>query len=283
MPFTTLIDTATLATRLDDPDTVIVDSRFELSDAAAGERAYEQAHISGAVYAHIDRDLSGTKTGTNGRHPLPPVDTLIDTLGRLGVDSRAQVVVYDQDTGMFAVRLWWLLRWMGHSAVAVLDGGFAKWMAEQRPTRAGVETRPPRAFVGGPRKDFTANADEVARLAGSPDARVLDARAPERYRGDVEPLDPVAGHIPGAASHFYMRNIEAGVFKSPEQLRAEFAVSTGGIAADRIVCYCGSGVTACHNLLALEVAGLHGARLYPGSWSEWVADKTRPVATGGNP
>lgn len=280
MRYTTLVDTGTLAALLADPHVVVVDCRFDLANTSAGEHAYGQAHIPGAVYAHLDRDLSGTKNGKNGRHPLPTADALVVALGRLGIDAGMQVVAYDQDSGMYASRLWWLLRWMGHDAVAVLDGGFAKWTAEQRATTAGIENRPARAFVGEPHASLMVTADQVPALLASPDARLVDARAPERFRGDVEPLDPVAGHIPGAVNRFFQRNLDNGHFRTPDDLRASFGELLGPVNADRVVCYCGSGVTACHNLLALEHAGLHGARLYPGSWSEWVSDSTRPVERG---
>ena len=267
------------ARRLHLPDSAfaIVDCRFKLDDLTWGEREYATAHIPGAAYAHLDRDLSGPKTGTNGRHPLPDPQTLAAAFGRLGIANGVQVVAYDQDNGMFASRLWWLLRWLGHDAVAVLDGGFAKWTAEGRETRAGRRTghgtRIPRlaARRDDRRRRRRRLADDAARLA--PRRR---ARAPERYRGDVEPLDKLPGHIPGAANHFFQTNVdEHGVFLTPEDLRARHRASLGGVAPDHVVAYCGSGVTACHNLLAMEHAGLSGARLYPGSWSEWSADLKR--------
>ena len=238
-------------------------------------------HIPGAVYAHLDHDLSGFKTGTNGRHPLPDPDTLARTFGRLGIGSSVQVVAYDQDNGMYASRLWWLLRWLGHDAAAVLDGGFAKWNAEGRPTRSGAETRAARTFVGSPRAEMTVDARTVAALTTKADWRLIDARAPERYRGDVEPLDKVAGHIPGAANHFFQTNLDPnGILRSPEDLRERLRRAIGDTPPDRVVSYCGSGVTACHNLLAFEHAGLKGAKLYPGSWSEWSSDPTRPTESG---
>jgi thiosulfate/3-mercaptopyruvate sulfurtransferase len=284
MAFTTLMSTPVLAARIlpsrvDDPNTVVVDCRFKLDDTGWGEREHLTAHIPGAVYAHLDRDLSGVKTGANGRHPLPEVAALRETLGRLGIASGVQVVAYDQDNGMFASRVWWLLRWMGHDAAAVLDGGFARWTAEGRPTRAGDERRPPQPFSGEARREMVADAAAVAAIAGRPDWRLIDARAPERFRGEVEPLDKVPGHIPGAINHFFGGNVdERGVFRSAEELRALWQESIDGVSSDRIVCYCGSGVTACHNLLALEHAGISGARLYPGSWSEWCSDPARPVS-----
>ncbi len=277
---TTLIDTGTLAARLPDPAVIVIDCRFDLARPEAGELAYASGHIPGAAYAHLDRDLSGPKSGTNGRHPLPAPAVLAVTLGRLGIDATTQVVVYDEDNGMYASRLWWLLRWMGHEAVAVLDGGFTAWAAEGRPVAVGVDVHAARAFSGTPNPAFTVDADTVGAMARSSTARVLDARAPERYRGELEPLDPVAGHIPGAVNYWFVRNLEGGRFRSAEALRAEFETLVSGVGADQVVSYCGSGVTGCHNLLALEHAGLHGARLYPGSWSEWVSDPSRPVEKG---
>lgn len=278
--YTTLIDASTLAAHLTDPHLIVVDCRFDLARLEWGEAAYAEGHVPSAVYAHLDRDLSGKKTGTNGRHPLPAPDALAATFSRLGIDGSAQVVAYDQDNGMYASRLWWLLRWMGHGAVAVLDGGLAAWTAAGGAVVAGVEPHAPTAFSGAPNPSFTVDANGVAALAADADARVVDARAPERYRGDVEPIDPVAGHIPGALNHPFQRNLIDGRFRTADDLRAEFEGLVGGVAPDRVVSYCGSGVTGCHNLLALEHAGLKGARLYPGSWSEWVADPSRPVAKG---
>jgi thiosulfate/3-mercaptopyruvate sulfurtransferase len=203
------------------------------------------------------------------------------TFARLGIGDDAQVVAYDQDTGMYASRLWWLLRWLGHSSVAVLDGGFAKWSSEARPTTSGDERREPREFSGLPRADLLVDADAVASLSATSEWRVIDARAPERYRGDIEPLDKVAGHIPGASNYFYKQNLDAqGNFLGRDELRRRMSALAGDLSADHLVSYCGSGVTACHNLLALEHAGLHGAKLYAGSWSEWSSDAARPVAKG---
>ena len=282
--FKTLVSTDVLAARLADPLWVVVDCRFKLDDVAWGEREWKVAHIPGAAYAHLDRDLSGTKTGTNGRHPLPDVEVAARTFGRFGITSGKQVVTYDQDSGMFASRLWWLLRWLGHDAVAVLDGGFAKWTAEGREVSVAAESRQQQsrhsgaAFHAAPRRDMAIGIDDVLAHAHDADWRLLDARAPERFRGEVEPIDPVAGHIPGATSYFFQRNLdEHGTLRTPEDLRAQFAPYINGIAPEHIVCYCGSGVTATQNLLALEHAGVTGARLYPGSWSEWVSDRSRPI------
>ncbi len=262
-------------------DVALIDCRFALDDVDRGHREYLEGHIPGAAYAHLDRDLSGAKTGTNGRHPLPPSDELQRTFSRFGIDATTQVVAYDAGDGMYASRLWWLLRWMGHDAVALLDGGFAKWVADGRPTETGEMQRTARDFHGTPRTEMTVDADTVARLASSPDWRVVDARAPERFRGEIEPLDRVPGHIPGAINHFYKSNLTVdGAFRPPEELRQMLGDAIGNAPSDQLVAYCGSGVTACHNLLALEHAGLLGARLYPGSWSEWSSDPDRPVARG---
>jgi thiosulfate/3-mercaptopyruvate sulfurtransferase len=280
MAFTTLIDTATLATRLNDARLVLFDCRFDLKDTGWGERVYAEAHIPGAVYVHLDRDLSATKTGSNGRHPLPDPDTAARTFSALGVGDGVQAVAYDQDTGMYASRLWWMLRWLGHEAVAVLDGGMARWLAEGRDTRSGVEAPSPRRFVAAPRPDMLVTVDQVATLADA-GFQLIDARAPERYRGDVEPIDRVPGHIPGARNHFFQSNLGAtGGFKGRMDLAAGFSKTLGDTPADRTICYCGSGVTACHDLLAMEHAGLSGGRLYAGSWSEWSADPRRVVAKG---
>jgi thiosulfate/3-mercaptopyruvate sulfurtransferase len=281
MAFTTLVDTATLATHLADPGFAIVDCRFALNDEGWGEREYAARHIAGAVFAHLGHDLAGSATGRNGRHPLPDPAALAMTFGRLGIGDEVQVVAYDQDSGMYASRLWWLLRWLGHDAVAVLDGGFARWLAEGRGTTAGHEHRRASEFHGAPREDMVVSADQVTALIGMRDWRLVDARAPERYRGDVEPIDRVAGHIPGAVNHPFKSNLtDAGAFRSAGELRETLGSSAAGLPPDRIVCYCGSGVTACHNLLALEHAGLRGAKLYPGSWSEWSSDPSRPIERG---
>ena len=283
LAFTTLIGTADLAAHVADSHWMTVDCRFQLADPAWGEHEYLTAHIPGAAYAHLNRDLSAPTTGANGRHPLPDPAELVRTFARLGLGAGTQVVAYDQDNGMFASRLWWLLRWMGHDAVAVLDGGFQKWLDEHRPVAAGEDARAPGMFTGSPRPEMTAGAGEIAAALGRREMLLLDARAPERYRGDIEPIDRVPGHIPGAVNHFFQQNIAAdGTFRPAGDLRGALATALGSTPADQVVCYCGSGVTACHNLLAMELAGLHGARLYAGSWSEWSSDPSRPVERGDN-
>jgi len=280
MNFQTLISARELQEHLQDPQLCIVDCRHNLVDPLAGERAFALGHLPGAQFLYMDRDLSGTHTGTNGRHPLPDVADLERSLGRIGIDNSRQVVAYDQNTGMWAARLWWLLRWVGHDRVAVLDGGMDRWLAEHRPVTA--ETTPPttRTFVAT-RPQAVADAAELLADMDQHKLMVLDARAPERFRGDIEPLDPVAGRIPGAVNRPYGDNLEpTGVFKHPERLRAEFEALLDGTSAADVVHQCGSGVTACHNLLAMKIAGMNGSRLYPGSWSEWIADPSRPVARG---
>ena len=281
MPFTTLIDTATLSAHLSDPACVVIDCRYDLRDEAWGGRAYQPPTCRGRSTRASDRDLSGAKTGSNGRHPLPDPESLARTFGRLGVAAGVQVVVYDQDNGMYASRLWWLLRWMGHRSVAVLDGGLARWTGENRPLQSGVETRPPRHFEGVPHPGWTMTADETASAAGQGAWQLVDARSPDRYRGENETIDAVGGHIPGAVNHFFKWNVtDNGTFRSAEEIRDRVRATIGEVPPDRVVCYCGSGVTACQNLLAFEHAGLSGARLFPGSWSEWSSDPSRPIEKG---
>lgn len=280
--FKTLISTGDLALNLAHPAFRIVDCRFKLEDVTWGERECAQRHVPGAVYAGLDRDLSGSKTGSNGRHPLPDPATLARTFGHLGIADGMQVVAYDQDNGMYASRLWWLLRWLGHDSVAVLDGGFAKWIAEGRPTSSSSEQETTRSFNGSPRAEMAVGADEVAARIGRDDWRLVDARAPERFRGETERLDKAAGHIPTAVNHFFQRSLdEHGTFRTREDLRGQFRETIDQVAPDHVICYCGSGVTACHNLLTLEHAGLSGAKLYPGSWSEWSSDPSRPTEKSG--
>ena len=277
MTYTTLVSTELLAAHLD--DWAIVDCRFDLQREEWGREEYRAGHIPGAIYASLNDDLSAARTGTNGRHPLPSVDMLAATFRRFGIDRETQVVVYDQDSGLFASRLWWSLRYLGHDAVALLDGGWAKWVREGRPTRRGDESRRPAAFAPAPRPDLLVGIDEVTALVRDPHSILVDARGPDRFEGRSETIDPVAGHIPGATNHFYKSNLaDDGTMLPPDALRESFARLLDGRAPDEVVMYCGSGVSACHNLLAMEHAGLCGARLYVGSWSEWVADPERPVA-----
>lgn len=277
--YRTLIDAATLAQHLEDPDWVIVDCRFDLGDTAAGRRSYTQAHIPGAVYAHLDDDLSGPPVTDHGRHPLPTPAALTALFGRLGMDERKQVVAYDSLNGGIAARLWWMLRYMGHAATAVLDGGWAAWEAAGLPVRGGVEGHAPALFTGHPRREWLVTVDEVATRP-----LLIDSRDPQRYRGELEPIDPQPGHIPGAINHFFQDNWGAeGRYLPPEEIRARLTAVLGEITPEAATFYCGSGVTACANLLAMAHAGLGNGRLYAGSWSEWSSDPQRPIATGDEP
>jgi len=257
---------------------LIVDCSFDLADVAAGERAYAAEHLPGAIYAHLDRDLCGARTGRNGRHPLPARADWALVLGRLGVTPARAVVLYDAQGGMYAARAWWMLLWAGHRDVRVLDGGLQAWKAAGGAIESGVVA--PIAAPAYPLGDSlvaSVDADALQKSLGR--VTLLDARAGERYRGEVEPLDKRAGHIPGARSRFFKDNLDArGRFRPAAELRAAFE-AFGAAPAD-VVHQCGSGVTACHNLLAMEAAGLAGSVLYPGSWSEWSSDPARPVAVG---
>lgn len=283
---TTLISAQELTAIMQTTKLRVVDCRHDLMDAQAGLNAYAAGHIAGAVFAHLDQDLSGAKTNAEGvfcgRHPLPDTQNLLNALRRMGIDGDTQVVAYDAHGGMFAARLWWLLRSVGHEAVAVLDGGLAAWTAlghglqtEANSYAAGnIELKPALTRQVDVTK-VLANVEQNAAAT----LQVVDARSPDRFRGENETMDPVGGHIPGAKNRFFKDNLQAdGCFKSAQQLRQEWSA----IIADPVsaVMQCGSGVTACHNLLALEAAGLSGAALYPGSWSEWCADARRPVARG---
>lgn len=276
-----LVSTETLASHLADPAWIVFDTRHDLADTEKGRRAWKAAHIPGAYFMHMDEDLSGVKTGTNGRHPLPAIEEFALRMNRCGVAPGRQVVIYDDNGGSFAVRLWWLLRWLGHDRVAVLDGGFAAWRRENRPVDAAVPAPRAGKFVPAPIPGATVDMDIVAALRETPAARIIDARAPARFAGEQETIDPVAGHIPGAVNRFWQKNLGPdGRFLAPQELHAQFVELLGGTTPVLAVHTCGSGVTACHNLFAMELAGLSGSRLYPGSWSEWCADSSNPVATG---
>jgi len=280
MVYTTLISTQELLAHLEEPDWVVVDCRFVLTNKEQGRRAYEQGHISGAVYAHLDEDLSGPIVpGQTGRHPLPEIEQFAQTLSKWGIDGQTQVVAYDSAGGAIASRLWWMLRWLGHDAVAVLDGGWPRWQAEGLPTRSGVEANEARSFAPRPRPELVLNAGEVEQIRTDPNYLLFDARSADRYRGENETLDPVAGHIPGARSLPYAGNLGPdGQFLGQAELKARFEAELGQTPPEQTVFYCGSGVTAAHNALAMAHAGLGEARLYPGSWSEWITDPDRPVA-----
>ncbi|MCG6966555.1 MAG: sulfurtransferase [Chromatiaceae bacterium] len=283
MMFDTLVSCAQLAERLDDPDWRIFDCRFDLADTGRGEQAYAQAHLPGAFYAHLDRDLSSPITPQSGRHPLPAVQPLCRWIGAHGVQPETQVVVYDDTGGTMAVRLWWLLRWLGHTRVAVLDGGWQAWTAAQLATDGAPPRRVPASeFRCTPDwRQVVRTADIRQQLEQGGGLLLLDARTRERFRGDAEPIDPVAGHIPGAINVPLQQNLAAdGTFHHPATLHRLYSTALDGRAPGDVAAMCGSGVTACHNLLAMQIAGLPGGRLYAGSWSEWIRDPAHPVATG---
>jgi thiosulfate/3-mercaptopyruvate sulfurtransferase len=281
MIHTTLVNTETLSRHLDDPRWVVVDCRFVLTDPDAGQHAYAAGHIPGARYAHLDNDLSSPVTPASGRHPLPYPHVLAEKLGRRGIDKSSQVVVYDDTFGAMAARLWWLLRWLGHEAVALLDGGFPKWQREGRPVTPELPMIQAAQFHPTINNAMWVDAGYVEQMHARKDGVLIDERADVRFRGDVEPLDKVAGHIPGAINIPYEDNLDfSGEFMSDEALRELYLAAMNHVAPDQVVQMCGSGVTACHNILAMEHAGLTGSKLYAGSWSEWITDASHPVATG---
>ncbi len=288
MSYTTLITTGELAPNLADPNWAIVDCRFSLADPERGRRDYAQAHIPGAIYAHLNEDLSGPiMPGVTGRHPLPAIELATERFSGWGIDRQAQVVAYDDSGSSMAARLWWLLHWLGHDAVAVLDGGWPKWKDEALPTSDVAALRSARQFVPHPRSELLITTEEVeasVQGANSPGASVrpafklFDSRTADRYRGENETIDPIAGHIPGAISAPYPHNLNSdGSFRAHEELRARFATLLGNTPAEQTAFYCGSGVTAAQNILALKHAGLGEAKLYAGSWSEWITDPERPI------
>lgn len=284
--YTTLILAVNLAERLASaPESVLVfDCSFDLANPDAGPKAYAGGHIPGAHYLHLERDLSGAKTGKNGRHPLPDRAALVDTLASHGLMQGQQVVAYDAQGGMFAARLWWLLRWLGHDSVALLDGGLQAWQGAGYALETEPAGRKQGNFKAGAPLAVTVDAHALEQNLTTHERLVVDARSPDRYRGENETIDPVAGHIPGAVNRFFKDNLGSdGRFKPAHTLRDEFKAVVGSTQPEHVVLLCGSGATACHNALAMEIAGLHGAALYPGSWSEWCADPSRPIATGPNP
>jgi thiosulfate/3-mercaptopyruvate sulfurtransferase len=280
--YTTLISTEELSQHLHDSEWAIVDCRFALAFPEKGVQDYFDSHIPGAVYAHLEKDLSGSIIpGETGRHPWPGVDQAALFFSRIGIEAGVQVVAYDDAGGaLAAVRLWWMLRWLGHETVAVLDGGWQKWVTEGREVKSGIEVRPQRNFISEPRTELLVSTAKVDKLRMDPAYRIFDARAAERYHGLNETIDPVAGHIPGAFSAPYLDNLTIeGVFRPVEELRAHYKALVGGILPEKTIFYCGSGVTSVHDLLAMLHAGLGEAKLYAGSWSEWIAGGKRPVAT----
>jgi len=284
MSHRTLIAAETLAAMLGDPRLRIFDCRFDLARPEDGRARYLDEHLPGSIYADLNRDLAAPPTGGSGRHPLPPPAVFASRLRSWGVNADSLVVAYDDGGGMYAARLWWMLRWLGHDDVAVLDGGMRRWMQLGLPLDDEVPVPAPGNFVERLRPQAAVDSAAVLAATGDPALRILDARSPERYRGEVEPIDRVAGHVPAARNHPFGLSLDAqGRFLPPEELRAALLASLDGVPAELAIAMCGSGVSACHLLLALEHAGLHGGRLYPGSWSEWSADPSRPVRTGAGP
>ncbi len=279
-PYTTLIEPLELAALArSGSDLAVIDCRHDLARPGWGAEAYAESHIEGAEFAHLDRDLSDPVTAMSGRHPLPAPDRIAATFGRWGIGPETQVVGYDQGNGALAARLWWLLRFLGHSRVAVLNGGLAAWRAAGLPVTNVTPVRAARRLEGEPRLDWVASTAEVAASLQRGDVALVDARAADRFAGRNETLDAVTGHVPGARNHPFTRNLDAaGRFLAPAELVRLWRETLAGSPPERVVSMCGSGVTACHNLLAMELAGLKGARLYAGSWSEWIRDPARPVA-----
>jgi thiosulfate/3-mercaptopyruvate sulfurtransferase len=277
----TVVSASDLAHEIENPDWVVIDCRFTLTDPEAGRRAYAQGHVPGAGYPHQEEDRWAPVCGKSGRHPLPDPATLAERLGAWGIDSDKQVVAYDDAFGAMASRLWWLLRWMGHDRVALLDGGLPAWTRAGLPTTTEIPRVNPVHFLANPRPALVIDAESLAAALADGSSVLVDARAEERFTGEVEPLDPVAGHIPGAVNLPWEDNLDLdGTFLPPEDLKEVYGEIVGPHAHGGVIAMCGSGVTACHNLLAMEIAGIAPARLYAGSWSEWITDPGRPIATG---
>ena len=277
-----LIDTTTLRRNLSRSDWVVFDCRHDLADSRRGARVYREGHLPGAYFAPVETELSGVKTGANGRHPLPDAAAFAAFLNAHGVTAETQIVAYDDVGGQYAARLWWLARWLGLTRVAVLDGGLPKWIADGNPLSVEMPTpRPTGGVIARPDATVVRSAADVRAGTENASRCIVDARAPERFRGEVEPIDLVAGHIPTALNRFFKSNLRADLtMRAPAELRREFAAMLGGWRPDQVIHQCGSGVTACVNVLAMEHAGLGGSALYVGSWSEWIADPARPIARG---
>ncbi|HEY6093689.1 MAG TPA: sulfurtransferase [Gallionellaceae bacterium] len=281
MSYTTVVSTEQLAEHLQDPNWIVFDCRFTLTNKEAGRQAYLASHIPGARYAHLDDDLSAPVTEKTGRHPLPDAQLLSEKLSQWGVDGSKQVVVYDDSFGAMAVKMWWLLRWLGHDKVALLDGGLPKWMKEKLPMTADLPQVTPAKFVPQLHKEMQASVAEVENARQERCRLVIDARPEQRFTGEREPLDKVAGHIPGSVNWVFDENLDFdGTYLPAEELRENYEKLLNGVKPELVIHTCGSGVTACHNMLAMEIAGLPSGKLYPGSWSEWIVDPERPVATG---
>ena len=282
--FPSIISADQLKGILHKKETVIIDCRFYLADTHAGQKEYAHSHIPGAFYAHLDRDLSGEIIlGKTGRHPFPEVEIFAKKCGQWGIDDDAQVVVYDQSHGGIAARLWFLLKWLGHGKVAVLDGGWKHWSENGFPISSERPAISEKTFHPKPKNGWLVQVKKMEQLYADRTFLLVDSRAAERYRGEKEPIDPVAGHIPGAVSAPFLDNLDGdGLFLKKEKLKKRFENLLAGQPLENTVFYCGSGITACHNLLALDYIGMVGAKLFPGSWSEWIVDEKRPIRVVGS-
>lgn len=284
LPYNAVVDADTLRQNLGNPAWRIIDCRHDLLRPDAGRQAYANGHIAGAVFAHLDRDLSGPKTPASGRHPLPDPASLVECFRRWGIDGDTQIVAYDANGGQYAGRLWWLARWLGHDRAALLDGGWQAAIEAALPIEKDEPSIPRGRFERTSPREQPVEVEAVQTARTDSRWLIIDARAPDRYAGQNETIDPVGGHIPGAVNRFWQSNLQPdGRFKPAEQLRSEFGALLGEHAATRVIVQCGSGVTACHHLLAMQRAGISGARLYPGSWSQWITDPARPIAVGNTP
>ena len=280
MNYQTIVSAKDLANNLDNPNWVILDCRDLLTDAGFGQRSYLESHIPNASYCFLFEDFSSAITATTGRHPLPDMKILSEKLGGWGIDESKQVVVYDDMGGAIAARMWWQIRSLGHKNVALLNGGLKYWIAQELPMTAEIKHPETKDFKGNFDDKQLIEIDTVLENIGTNNFGLLDARAAPRYLGEIEPFDPVAGHVPNAINRDFMANLnDEGLFKSPEELKQEFEAILEDCPNQQIVHMCGSGVTANHNMLAMEIAGLTGSKLFLGSWSQWVTDPSRPVAT----
>ena len=281
MRFTTLVSTEQLAQLLNDPDWIVFDCRITLTNSAAGRTAYQQGHIPGTRYVNLDEDMSSAVTPTSGRHPLPEMQVFADKLSSWGVDKRKQVVVYDDSFGSMAVKMWWLLRWLGHDNVALLNGNWQMWNKHKLPVTTELPKIIPAHFEPHVRNELLVDTEEVDFARRERCSVLIDARPEQRFAGEREPLDKVAGHIPGSVNWVYEENLDFdGTYLPADELKEAYLNLMNGLKPEQVIHTCGSGVTACHNMLAMEIAGLHGSKLYAGSWSEWITDPKRPVATG---
>ncbi len=282
MKFTTLISIEGLYQYFADPKWVVIDCRIYLDDMEKGRQDYNVNHIPGAIYLHLDEDLSGEIIpGTTGRHPLPEVNDFANRLGSWGIGNNTQVVAYDDRGGMIAARIWWLLRWLGHESVAVLDGGYPAWIESGYPISTEHPIPNPKIFVPKPNNEMVATAEDILDIFGDPNYLVIDSRIPERFRGEIEPIDPIAGRIPGAINHFWGKNLDPNNhFEIKDVLRGRFISLFKGVPPESVIFYCGSGVTAAQNVLAVTHTGLGIPKLYAGSWSHWITDPERPILTG---